>query len=122
MLRSVHDQLSLDGSHAVLLVLRVHLVPGNHQRIHVVDGSSRSQDAVSMCEPDDLPHLGQASMLHQDEDRCYLIGKHVGVCSRSQPFSSQRNNVQSGRQLIEKPRMSCAKVKVLLRRKELYSF
>ena len=43
----IHDELSLDGAHAVLLVLRVQLVAGDHQRVHVRDGAARRQDGVA---------------------------------------------------------------------------
>ena len=43
----IHDELPLDGAHAVLLVLRVQLVAGDHQRVHVRDGPARRQDGVA---------------------------------------------------------------------------
>ena len=36
----VHDKLALDGSHPVLLVLGVQLVAGDHQSVHVADGTA----------------------------------------------------------------------------------
>ena len=43
----IHDELPLDGAHAVLLVLRVQLVAGDHERVHVGDGAAGGQDAVA---------------------------------------------------------------------------
>ncbi len=43
MSRSVHDELALNGPHAVLLMLWVQLVPGDHQGIHVGDGAAGGQ-------------------------------------------------------------------------------
>jgi len=40
MFRGVHDELALDGPHAVLLVLREQLVAGDHQGVHVRDGAT----------------------------------------------------------------------------------
>ena len=40
MLGGVHDELAFDGSHAVLLVLREEVVPGDHQGVHVRDGAA----------------------------------------------------------------------------------
>ena len=42
MFGSVHDELALDGPHAVHLVLREQLVTGDHQRVHVGDGATCS--------------------------------------------------------------------------------
>ena len=42
----VHDELPLDGAHAVLLVLRVQLVAGDHEGVHVGDGAAGGEDAV----------------------------------------------------------------------------
>jgi hypothetical protein len=36
----VHDELALDGPHPVLLVLRVQLVAGEHEGVHVADGAA----------------------------------------------------------------------------------
>ena len=36
----VHDELALDGSHSVQLVLREQLVTGDHQGVHVGDGAT----------------------------------------------------------------------------------
>ncbi len=57
MLAGVHDELSLDGPHAVLLVLWEELVPGNHEGVHVGDGSAGCQDAVPALPTDDLAHF-----------------------------------------------------------------
>ena len=56
--------------------------------------------------PNDFPHLLENFVLHKDEDRCNLIGEHVGVCCCCQPFSSQGGHIKTTRQLVEKTRMS----------------
>jgi hypothetical protein len=40
MFGGVHDELALDGSHTVQLVLREQLVTGDHQGVHVGDGAT----------------------------------------------------------------------------------
>jgi hypothetical protein len=57
VLAGVHDELSLDGPHAVLLVLWEELVAGNHEGVHVGDGSAGCQDAVPALPTDDLAHF-----------------------------------------------------------------
>ena len=57
MLAGVHDELTLDGPHAVLLVLGEELVAGDHEGVHVGDGAARGQDAVTTLPPDNLPHF-----------------------------------------------------------------
>ena len=57
MLAGVHDELTLDGPHAVLLVLGEELVAGDHEGVHVGDGATRGQDAVTTLPPDNLPHF-----------------------------------------------------------------
>lgn len=47
MSRGVHDELTLDGPHSVLLVLRIQLVPRNHEGVHVGNGAAGGQDAVA---------------------------------------------------------------------------
>ena len=112
MSRRVHDELPLDGPHPVLLVLRVQLVSGDHEGVHVVDGTAGGEDAVPGLESDQLPHLGQALVFHQDEDGCDLVGEHVGVCRRRQPFSGQGDDVQAGRELVEEVGMTYNKAKL----------
>ena len=99
----VHDELSLDGPHAVLLVLRVQLVPGDHEGVHVGDGAAGREDGVAGLEADDLAHLAQALVLHQDEDGRDLVGEHVGVGRGRQPLAGHRDDVQPVRQLVEEP-------------------
>ena len=110
----IHDELSLDGAHAVLLVLRVQLVAGDHQRVHVGDAAARRQDAVPLLlsqselsivsgsppitahlEADDLPHLLEDLVLHEDEDWRDLVGEHVGVGGGSEPLPRQGGHVQT---------------------------
>ena len=86
VLAGVHHQLALDGPHPVLLVLGEQLVPGHHQGVHVGDAATRRQDAVSALEADNLPHLLEDLVLHQDEDRGDLVGEHVGVGRGRQPL------------------------------------
>ena len=50
VLARVHDELPLDGPHAVLFVLGEQLVAGNHQGVHVGDAASRGQYAVPFVE------------------------------------------------------------------------
>jgi hypothetical protein len=57
VLAGVHDELSLDGPHAVLLVLWEELVACNHEGVHVGDGSAGCQDAVPALPTDDLAHF-----------------------------------------------------------------
>jgi len=40
MFGGVHDELTLDGSHSVELVLREHLVASDHQGVHVGNGAA----------------------------------------------------------------------------------
>ena len=40
MFGGVHDELSLDGPHAVQLVLREQLVAGDHESVHVRNGAA----------------------------------------------------------------------------------
>ena len=107
VLAGVHHQLPLDGPHPVLLVLREQLVPGHHQGVHVGDAAPRGQDAVTTLETDDLPHLLQNLMLHQDEDRGDLVCEHVGVGGGREPLACQGGDVQAAGQLVEKPWMAC---------------
>ena len=65
-----------------------------------------SVKAFNIYLPNDFPHLLENFMLHKDEDRCNLIGEHVGVCCCCQPFSSQGGHIKTTRQLVEKARMS----------------
>ena len=46
MPRGVHNELPLDGPHAVLLVLRIELVACDHQGIHVADGTACKRTSV----------------------------------------------------------------------------
>ncbi len=110
MLRRVHDQLALDGAHAVGLMLGVHLVAGDHEGIHVGDGAPGRQDAVAGLEPDDVAHLAETSVLHQDEDGGDLVSEHVRVGRRGQPLARHRDDVQAGRELVEEARVTCTKI------------
>ena len=94
MLAGVHHELSLDGSHAVLLVLGEQLVAGDHEGVHVADAAPRGQDAVPLLETDDLPHLLEDLVLHQDEDGGDLVGEHVGVGGGGEPLPRQGGHVQ----------------------------
>ena len=40
MFGGVHDELTLDGSHSVKLVLGEHLVASDHQGVHVGNGAA----------------------------------------------------------------------------------
>ena len=95
MLAGVHHELALDGPHAVLLVLGEDLVAGDHERVHVADAAARAKDAVALLIPDDLPHLLEDLVLHQDEDGGDLVGEHVGVSGGSEPLSRQGGHIQS---------------------------
>ena len=106
MLAGVHHELALDGPHAVLLVLGEQLVPGDHQGVHVADAAPGGEDAVSLLESDDLPHLLEHLMLHQDEDRRDLVSEHVGVGRGCEPLPRQGGDIQSTRQLIEESGMA----------------
>ena len=57
MLTGVHDELTLDGPHPVLLVLGEQLVAGNHEGVHVGDGAPWGEDTVPAAPPDDFPHF-----------------------------------------------------------------
>ena len=128
VLAGVHHELPLDGPHAVLLVLREELVARDHQRVHVGDAAARRQDAVPLLlsqselsivpgsppitahlEADDLPHLLEDLVLHEDEDWRDLVGEHVGVGGGGEPLPSQRGHVQPARQLVEEAGMACDK-------------
>ena len=95
VLAGVHHELALDGPHAVLLVLGEQLVAGDHQGVHVADAPARGEDAVASLEPDDLPHLLEDLVLHQDEDGGDLVGEHVGVSGGSEPLPRQGGHVQT---------------------------
>ena len=56
--------------------------------------------------PNYFSHLLENLMLHENEDRSNLVCEHVGVCSRSQPFSSQGGYIKPTGQLVEKARMA----------------
>ena len=118
----VHHQLTLDGPHSKLLVLREQLVSGNHESIHIGNAATWCQNAVSILEseniksrilleiscniPNNLSHLLEDLMLHEDEDRCNLIGEHVGVGRGGEPFSCQRGHIQAAGQLVEEARVT----------------
>ena len=106
MLGSVHDELALNGPHTMRLVLGIQLMPGNHQSIHVGDGSSGSQNGISAFKPDDLSHLPQAFMFHQNKNRGNLVRKHVGIGRGRQPFASHGHDVQTSGELVEESGMS----------------
>jgi hypothetical protein len=72
VLAGIHDELSLDGPHAVLLVLWEELVPGNHEGVHVGDGAAGRQDAVPALPTDDLAHF-LYNNLHSLLELLYLL-------------------------------------------------
>jgi hypothetical protein len=45
-------------------------------------------------------------VFHENEDRCYLIRKHVGVGSRREPLARHGDQVQATRQLVEEARVT----------------
>ena len=94
MLAGVHHQLALDGPHAVLLVLGEELVPGDHEGVHVADGAPGGEDAVTFPEPEDLPHLLEYLVLHQDEDGGDLVCEHVSVGGGCEPLPRQGSHVK----------------------------
>ena len=106
VLTGVHHELTLDGSHPVLLMLGEQLVSGDHQGVHVADGTPGGQDAVTLLEADNLPHLLEHLVLHQDEDWGDLVSEHVGVGGRCEPLPCQGGYIQSTRQLIEESGMA----------------
>lgn len=79
---------------------------GNHQSVHVVDGTARGEDRIAFLEPDDVPHLTQAFMLHQDEHRGNLIREHVGVGGGGEPFTGHGHDIQAIGQLVDESGMS----------------
>merc|ERR1712079_895947 len=60
-------------------------------------------------EADDLPHLLEDLVLHEDEDWRDLVGEHVGVGGGGEPLTRQGGDVQPARQLVEEPGMACLK-------------
>ena len=95
VLTGVHHELALDGPHAVLLVLGEQLVAGDHQGVHVADAASRGEDAVASLVSNDLPHLLEDLVLHQNEDGGDLVGEHVGVSGGSEPLPRQGGHIQA---------------------------
>ena len=85
------------------------LVPGDHEGVHVGDAAPWGQDAVPALEADDLPHLLEALVLHQDEDRGDLVGEHVSVGGGGEPLAGQGGHVQATGQLVEEARMAWGK-------------
>ena len=82
------------------------LVPGDHEGVHVGDAAPGGQDAVPVLEADDLPHLLEALMLHEDEDGGDLVGEHVSVGGGGEPLPGQRGHIQPAGQLVEEARMA----------------
>jgi len=107
VLTGVHDQLSFDGPHPVLLVLWIEFVPRDHECVHVGHAAPRGKDRVAVGEPNDLAHLLQTLVLHEDEHRRDLVGEHVSIGSCSQPFPCQGSHVQPTRELVEEPGVAC---------------
>ena len=62
-----------------------------------------------MAESNDLPHLGEGGVLHEDEDRGDLVGEHVGVAGGRQVLASERHDVQPGGQLVEEAGVTCGR-------------
>lgn len=50
-------------------------MPGNNQRVHIRYGSTWSKDGVAVREANDVAHLLQDKMFHQNENRRYLVGE-----------------------------------------------
>ena len=67
---------------------------------------TRSQDGVSGLESDNLPHLSEDFVLHENEDGGDLVGEHVGVGGGREPLPGHRDDVHAVRQLVEEPGMS----------------
>ena len=74
------------------------LSPSLNLKILKVESYLRSQ-AINI--PNNLPHLLENLMLHEDEDRSNLLSEHVGVGGGCEPFSSQGGHVQAAGQLVE---------------------
>lgn len=107
--RGEHDQLTRQCSCPVLLELGEHLMASSEERVQVGDGSTGGQNGISSSPADNLSHLGQDNVLHEDEDRGNLVGEHVGVGRGGQPLPGHRDDVQSSRQLIEEVRVTCSR-------------
>ena len=64
-----------------------------------------SEDAVAALIADDLAHLLEDDVFHEDEDGRDLVGEHVGVGRGRQPLAGHRHHVDAVRQLIEEARV-----------------
>ena len=65
------------------------------------------QYAVTLMKSYDFPHFPKAFVFHEYECGSNLVREHVCVRGGCQPFSSQRNDVQACRKLVEKTRVAC---------------
>lgn len=93
LVRGEHDQLPRQALRAVLLVVGEHPVAGGEERVQVGDGAAGRQDRVAAVPSDDLAHLRQHDVLHQDEHRRDFVREHVGVRRRRQPLARHRDDV-----------------------------
>lgn len=55
--------------------------------------------------------MGHDDVLHQDEDRGYFVGEHVGVGCGCQPFARHGDQIQAARELVEEVGMTCEDIK-----------
>jgi hypothetical protein len=103
-----HDELAANGRESAFLVLGEHFVPRREEGVEVADGASGCEDRVAgpVRPADDLPHLLQDHVLHEDEDRGDLVGEHVRVGGRGQPLAGHRDEVEATRELIEEVRVT----------------
>jgi len=106
LVRSEHAQVAGQSAWSVLLVVGEFFVASSQEGIQVGNGTAWSQNRVAAMEADDVTHLGQDDVLHENKDWRDFVREHVGVGSGSQPFASHRHDVQATRQLIEEVRMT----------------
>ena len=68
---------------------------GGEESVEVADGAAGCEDRVpgAVRPADDLAHLLQHDVLHEDEDRSYLVGEHVRVGGSCQPLAGHRDQV-----------------------------
>lgn len=106
LIRGEHHQCAGQSHRAVLLVVREHLVTSCQEGIQIGDGTSGCQNGIATRPANDLTHLGQHHILHENENWRNLVGEHVGVRSGRQPLTSHGDQVQTVGQLIEEVGMS----------------
>lgn len=114
LIRCEHCQISGQSTWAMFFVAWEHFMASGQEGIQVGDGTSGSQDGVTAAVSDDLAHLRQNNVLHQDEDRGDFIREHVGVGGCSQPFTSHRHDIQTVRELIEEMGMTWMQKEICL--------